>query len=135
MDHGIQARAFIPSYDQRIEMTLVSRRDLQLAEKIGAFAVEQLTDDKSQFLCGIRKTSDDVEIEPCRIDFAEINGFSRIMPERWIQPGKFDVSNAYLHYLSHLFGKEPFIADKYNARNYIVPANVLFPNVENDLRK
>ncbi len=106
-DAGIQARAFIPGFDQRSEIHFVDGRDLQRAYQVGQFTVEQLTAGITGFLGSIaRSPRGPEEVEYRAIPFDEIGDYSRVMPSGWLLTGEYDVSDAYVQYAEPLLESE-----------------------------
>lgn len=97
IDHGIQARAFIPGIDQRSEVMYTTQYDIDHAYGIGNYAVNELSKGNSGFLALIGETPDNVEYT--KINYDEFDDLSRTMDACFISSGEFDVSNKYLDYL------------------------------------
>ncbi len=106
-DAGIQARAFIPGFDQRSEIHFVSGLDLERAYRVGQFTVEQLAGGVSDFLGSIaRSRQGPGEVDYRAVPFDEIDDYSRVMPSAWLLPGEYDVSDAYVQYAEPLLETE-----------------------------
>jgi hypothetical protein len=105
-DIGIQARAFIPGFDQRSDITFVSDLDLKRAYTVGFRAVERLHKGESDFLSSISKTNES-SVYFTSVPFSEIDDYSRSLHLRWIWHGNYDVTDEYLEYVGQLIGKEP----------------------------
>ena len=103
IQNGIQARAFIPGVDQRVEITMASSFDLELSFYLGQFIIRSFEEGKSHFLASIaRPTTDRPNL--IEIPFTIIQDYSRIMPDRWLDKGNFDVTEDYVNYLQSLIG-------------------------------
>lgn len=96
MDNGIQARAFIPGFDQRDEILLASSEDLFIAKEIGKNSIKNI-DKNNNFLVTINNKK---RISTC--DLKECVGFSRTLPDKWIKIGCFDVTDKYVDYLKSI---------------------------------
>lgn len=101
---GIQARAFIPGYDQRDEILLASEYDLKYACGVGSYAVQKVLEGEGSFLSSISSNTRG-DITYIMVPFAEIGDFSRRLPGRWIRYGEFDVTDAFVDYAMPLVGK------------------------------
>lgn len=97
LEKGIQSRGFNPTVDQRSEMIFTLEHDLTYAESLGKLAVDNLEQGNSEFLASIGSTAD-YEILETIIPYSEIKDFSRIMPDHWLEPNSFDVSDGYIAY-------------------------------------
>jgi len=132
-DMGIQARGFVPGFDQRSDISFVSALDLQRSCRLGREAVERLTSGENDFLASISKSSASADgIEFAAVKFSEIDDYSRALPDRWISRGHFDVTDEYLEYV------EPLIGDR-AVDLHALPARTVFicprrANVEKKLR-
>jgi len=105
VDAGIQARAFIPGFDQRSSIRFVSALDLQRAYLAGRETVERLNAGESDFLASVAKDLvSGGEVDFIAIKFAQINNYSRVLPQRWISRGNFDVADEYIDYVEPLIG-------------------------------
>ena len=106
-ERGIQARSFVPGFDQRSDINFVSCLDLDRAFCVGSYTVEKLFEGEKDFLSSVSSCgfSRDI-VEYTSINFDEINDYSRIMPDRWILKGEFDVSDDYVNYVLPLIGNE-----------------------------
>lgn len=96
-DNGIQARGFIPGFDQRIDNRYTTQFDIDNAYKIGEYAIEEINTGNKEFFVSIDKNLNIISIP-----FTEINNFSRKMPDRWISYNNFDVTDSYVSYLEKL---------------------------------
>lgn len=106
-DAGLQARAFIPGFDQRSDIHFVSGLDQQRACRVGQFTVEQLASGQSNFLGSItRRRHHPEEVEYAAIPFDEIRDYSRTMPHRWLLADEYDVSDEYIQYANSLLESE-----------------------------
>jgi len=106
-DNGVQARAFIPGFDQRSDANFVSALDLQRALCVGRYTVERLFDGQKDFLGSIGRSSfSSHRVQYTAISFDEINNYSRTMPDHWIMKGAFDVTDDYVDYILPLIGDE-----------------------------
>jgi len=107
-DIGIQARGFIPGFDQRSDIRFVSALDLRRAYRVGREAVERLDAGERDFLASIsRSSTSSNQVEFTSITFAEIGDYCRVLPGRWISYGNFDVTDGYIEYVEPLIGNEP----------------------------
>jgi len=107
VDNGIQARAFIPGFDQRSDIKFVSALDLQRAFILGKETVERFDVGEKDFLASIARNS----ALPNKVDFISVNfslidDYSRVLPEKWVSHDNFDVTDEYVDYV------EPLIGDK-----------------------
>ena len=100
-ENNIQARAFIPGIDQRDEILLSNKRDLEIAYKIGEFAVKMI-ETPHDFLVGIKYNKLKKRLVPVIININEIDNYSRHLPSNWISKGKFDVNDDFLRYITPL---------------------------------
>ena len=104
-DIGVQARAFIPGFDQRSDITFVSGLDLKMAYGIGRQAVERLHAGQTNFLSSISKgTAATCNGDCAAVPFSEISDYSRTLHSRWIDYGNFDVTDEYVAYVEPLIG-------------------------------
>jgi len=107
-DIGLQARACIPGFDQRSDITFVSGLDLKMACGVGRQAVEKLHAGQTNFLSSISKdTTTTINGDFAAIPFSEIGDLSRKLPPRWIDYGSFDVTDEYVAYVESLIGVVP----------------------------
>lgn len=98
---GMQGRSYIPTIDQRQAYADRLVFDLELAKRLGGFAVERLAAGETAFLASVRSKAPDHPL--IAIPFADFGDYSRVMPGRWIDAGNFDVSDGYLDYLNSFF--------------------------------
>lgn len=114
--HTIQARTFIPGYDQRSEIIFVSNKDLKLANNLGRGVIGEFEKGNKSFFLTIsskNKTSHTPEITSIKL--SQIKNFSRSMPAKWIDKGNFDVTDAYVKYLEAIVDlKSPFVTPALN---------------------
>lgn len=92
--NNIQARGYNPTVDQRqnFEYTLYS--DSNTSYNIGKEIVHNFIRGKSHFLQSYSKSGlHDIAL-------SDINNFSRVMKNEWIDWNNFDVSDEYLNYLN-----------------------------------
>lgn len=106
-DIGIQARAFIPGFDQRSDITFVSASDLDAACSTGVNIVHRLAAGESDFLASIAPGDKTGRFEYNAIPFSDTSDYSRSMPAKWIAGGDFDVTGAYMNYVEPLIGQVP----------------------------
>jgi 6-phosphofructokinase 1 len=64
---GIQARGFVPGFDQRSDITFVSGLDLEMAYGVGRRAVERLHAGQTDFLSSISKSLSRAKSDRCTI--------------------------------------------------------------------
>lgn len=109
VDAGIAARSYIPTVDQRqcIDDTLEFDRDI--AWRLGEHIIRELAAGKSSFLAAVQ--ADSLEAPLTSIPFADFRDYSRALPVRFVAPGRFDVSDAYLDYLRSFFAYSRFETD------------------------
>jgi len=118
-DIGIQARAFIPGFDQRSDITFVSGLDLKMACGIGRQAVERLHTGETNFLSSISKgAAASGNSEFAAVPFSEIGDYSRTLHSRWIDYSGFDVTDEYVAYVEPLIGDEPVPIPGFPARHH-----------------
>jgi len=131
---GIQARAFIPGIDQRSEIVFTTSRDLERAYNIGFYTAEKLIGGEKDFFSSIAESDTPGEkVEYISIPFNEIGDFSRIMPDKWISSGNFDVTDDYINYVEPLIGKDyPDTLIRGEKPNFTFP---LKPSVEKKLEE
>lgn len=103
-ENNIQARAFIPGIDQRDEILLSNKRDLEIAYKIGEFAVKMI-ETSHNFMVGIKYDKLQKKLVPVIISLNKIGNYSRHLPSKWISKGKFDVTDDFLKYISPLLAR------------------------------
>jgi ATP-dependent phosphofructokinase / diphosphate-dependent phosphofructokinase len=106
MEAGLQARSFIPTVDQRQAVADRLVFDLDLAVRLGAFAVERLAAGESAFLGSVQAGTPDRPLTA--VPFATFEDYSRKMPTAWIDTGNFDVTDAYVDYLRSFFAYSHF---------------------------
>ena len=106
MDHGIQARAFIPGFDQRCETQYTVGTDIERAFDIGRFAVQNLEAGRKDFLASISRENNEMPISMTAVPFSETRGYSRVMPARWIRNGAFDVTDDFIAYCDDLVQRQ-----------------------------
>jgi len=95
---GIQSRIFNPTVLQRVfsfKNEVVNKKDNIFAKNVGIYAAKLLLANKKSYLIGL---SSEKKIIP--ISFSDCKKYSRKMPDRFIKPGSFDVSNDYIKYLN-----------------------------------
>ena len=116
IDAGIQARSFIPTIDQRQAVADRLAFDLDLAVRLGSFAVERLAAGETAFLASVRAGTPDHPL--ITIPFSSFSDYSRRMPPAWIDAGNFDVTDAYVEYLMSFFTYSRFETayDSYHGR-------------------
>jgi 6-phosphofructokinase 1 len=101
IDAGIPGRSFIPTIDQRQACDDRLIFDLELAQRLGTFAVEKLMLGDTAFLATVRAN---FPADPLvALPFTSFNNFSRSMPPSWIDIGNFDVTDQYIDYLKSFF--------------------------------
>jgi len=106
-DIGIQARGFVPGFDQRSDISFVSALDLQRAHRLGGDTVERLAAGQSNFLSSIAKRPGlPGEVEFTSVSFNEADDYSRTLRPEWISYGNFDVTDEYLGYVEPLIGSD-----------------------------
>jgi 6-phosphofructokinase len=107
-DIGIQARGFVPGFDQRSDITFVSGLDLKMAYGVGRQAVQRLHAGETGFLSSISKgLSPAKTAEFTAVQFSEISDYSRTLHTRWVGYGSFDVTDEYVTYVEPLIGNVP----------------------------
>jgi len=117
INNNIQARSYIPTIIQRQAMEERLEFDLDIAERQGIFAVKRLAYGDSEFLATVRDPDLMCEDDPIgAIPFSAFSNYSRSMQEHFIDKGRFDVTNAYVHYLQGLFRVSRF-ERQYSLRN------------------
>lgn len=117
-DIGIQARAFIPGFDQRSDITFVSELDLKMACGVGRQAVERLGAGETDFLSSISKgTGASSNGDLAAVPFSQIGDYSRSLPPRWTDYGSFDVTDEYVAYVEPLIGDVPAHVPGFPARH------------------
>jgi 6-phosphofructokinase len=120
-DIGIQARSFVPGFDQRSDITFVSNLDLEMACGVGRQAVERLHAGQTDFLSSISKDSTESGIgEFDAVPFSEIGDYSRTLPPRWIDYDNFDVTDEYVAYVEPLIADVPVLIPGFPTRHYFV---------------
>lgn len=95
---GIQSRIFNPTVLQRVfsfKNEVVNKKDNIFAKNVGIYAAKLLLANKKSCLIGLSREK---KIIP--ISFSDCKKYSRKMPDRFIKPGSFDVSNDYIKYLN-----------------------------------
>jgi len=128
-ENGIQARAFIPGFDQRSDINFVSALDLQRALCVGRYTAERLFDGQKDFLGSIGRSSFSFHrVQYTAISFDEIDDYSRIMPDHWIMKGAFDVTDDYVLYVDSLLDNESVVLPKRNGK--LLFAKNTKPNVK-----
>jgi len=106
-DSGIQARGFVPGFDQRSDISFVSALDLQRAHGLGKETVERLAAGENNFLASIaRRMGRPGEIEFVSVGFDQADDYSRVLRPEWISYGNFDVTDEYVAYVEPLIGSE-----------------------------
>ena len=105
VDSGVNARAFVPGFDQRSEMRFTSSIDLESAYGVGLFAIRQLAEGEEQFFATVCRNDNALNgIGFKCVPLGSIGNFGRAMPERWIKMGGYDVEDAFIRYLEPLIG-------------------------------
>jgi 6-phosphofructokinase len=105
VDAEMNARGFIPGFDQRSEMRFSSTIDLEAAYGVGKFAVKTFKQGGKSFFSSVCRSDNSLnEIGFKNISLNEIEDYSRDMPSRWIDHGNFDVTCAYDAYVEPLIG-------------------------------
>ncbi len=95
---GIQSRIFNPTILQRVfsfKNQVICRKDNLFAKKVGNYAAKLLLENRKSFLVGLseKRLITSISFKDCR-------NYSRKMPNRFINKGKFDVSTDYISYLN-----------------------------------
>ena len=116
-DIGIQARAFVPGFDQRSDVTFVSGSDLKMACGVGSQAVERLHAGEADFLSSISKAPVAAG-KLAAVPFSEIGDYSRVLQPQWIDYGNFDVTDEYIAYVEPLIGDAPVRIPGFPARHH-----------------
>ena len=91
--NNIQARGYNPTVDQRQNFEYTLSSDLDISYKIGEEIINNFSKGKSHFFQSYSKSGLKA------IDLNDINNFSRVMKDEWIDWGNFDVSDSYIEYL------------------------------------
>ena len=131
-DIGIQARGFVPGFDQRSDISFVSALDLHRAHSLGKETVERLAAGESNFLASIaRRPGLPGEVEFVSVSFDETDDYSRVLRPEWISYGNFDVTDEYICYVEPLIGSEQ--APMVGVTEKPAFARCLGPNVEKRL--
>jgi len=100
-DHGMQARLFVPEVDQRDEILLTCDTDIELSRKLGRAAAQAVVEGSFNGLVSVPRQERIYADSHLRFTpFDQTTGFSRRMPAEWVGWGRFDVSDAYLSYLT-----------------------------------
>ena len=102
---GIQARSFIPGIDQRDEILLTSPQDIEASLQVGQTAIDEFEKGNQRFIVTLPQQNITQEIKTGIIDLFTYDDYSREMPSQWINKENFDVTDAYINYLSKLFDK------------------------------
>ena len=101
IEKNIQARSYIPTVLQRQAIDDTLSIDRIVAFKQGCLIIKQFAEGNDSFLATIKKIiSYKLEDSIDTIEFKNFNDYSRILKDEFIDKGKFDVSDAYLHYLN-----------------------------------
>jgi ATP-dependent phosphofructokinase / diphosphate-dependent phosphofructokinase len=106
-DIGIQARAFVPGFDQRSDISFVSAVDLEAAYMTGCNIIERMAAGDRCFLACIGHGEDHMDLVYGSLQFDKTSNNSRTMPERWVSNGSFDVTDDYVDYVEPLIGDVP----------------------------
>ena len=93
---GIQARTFIPGFDQRSDILFATKQDLAYAYGLGDYAIQKVLEGDSRFLASISFIDDSPQYS--KIPFSEIGDFTRTLPDRWLKRGEYDVSDEFIQY-------------------------------------
>lgn len=106
-DNGIQARGFVPGFDQRSDISFVSALDLQRAHGLGKETVERLAAEENNFLASIAaRPGRPGDVEFVSVGFDQADDYSRVLRPEWISYGNFDVTDEYVGYVEPLIGRE-----------------------------
>ena len=104
-EHDIVSRPFVPTFDQRIDVTYTSTIDVEAAYGVGRYALKQYLKGEKHFFASICKLENALNgIGFTTIPLEEILDFSRVMPKEWIAEGQFDVTDAFVEYAEPLIG-------------------------------
>lgn len=106
IEHGIQARSYIPTIDQRQDLTSRTSIDLLHASILGRDTIRAFVNGDNGFFISSSSMWSDGHLQSKITKLAEILNYSRVMPTDWIRPGRFDVSDAYIKYLGRFIGGE-----------------------------
>ena len=96
MNHGIQARLYNPTVEQRQDTQYRLPSELLVANKVGKIIVDAFHIGLSDFFASVHKL-----VGANTIPFDTIyNNYSRTMLTEWISYGNFDVTDSYVEYLT-----------------------------------
>ncbi len=121
---GIVSRPFIPTFDQRIDMTFTSAIDHEAAMGVGRYGILQYLAGERHFFASICKMENALnQIGFTTIPLQEIEDYSRIMPDDWINKGNYDVSDAFIDYALPLIGHGRIpVPNEIHAGQYFIPS-------------
>ena len=102
MELGIQARHFIPGFDQRCDIAFTLKYDLDVAMNIGEKAVDWIASGESEFLASISRDPTTRKPYFSFLPFQSISTYSRVLPDIWIDKGNYDVTDKFIDYLGPL---------------------------------
>jgi ATP-dependent phosphofructokinase / diphosphate-dependent phosphofructokinase len=108
--NSIQARGYNPTVDQRQNFNYTIKNDIEISYNLGIEIIKNFNIDNSHFFQSYSKQGYKI------ISLSEINNFSRVMKNEWIDYGNFDVTDEYTQYLNELADytlcKQTFLNDK-----------------------
>lgn len=113
--HGITARSFIPTVDQRLENLFSASEDVRLARELGVEAVRYLRQYEGPALISLRRPMSGASLWSV-IRISDAGNLSRKMPKAWIRSGQFDVTDDYVDYLSSIVSPELWKTSPYRER-------------------
>lgn len=107
-DNNIQARALMPTVDQRSNILYTTVKDMTLAAEVGFKSIETLNKSLDKFFYTVSRDKD-TNVYFQAIDFNSTSKYNRILSDKFIDKGNYDISDNYLHYLKDLVGNNEII--------------------------
>jgi len=121
MDNGFQARAYIPTMDQRLDIRSSTQEDLDFSRKLGRYIVQTFEEGQTHFLASIARQPGQDRPELRRLPLQAIGDYSRTVPSSWIRSGQFDVSDEFIRYA------RPFVTGSHAAVPFASGLPVFLP--------
>lgn len=101
------ARGQVPGTDQRHSMIYASDVDLEEAYSVGKKAAEIALDGENGWMATIlRKAGPGYRVVYDKVRLQEVALSERLLPEKWISPCRYDVTDAFIDYAHPLIGNE-----------------------------
>lgn len=125
MENNVQARHFIPGFDQRSDITFTLLSDLAAAHEVGGRAVDCISSGKRDFFATISFNPETGGSCYSSIPLEDIHDYSRVLPAKWIVNGGFDVTDDFIGYLSPLVLNQEIVGVPGNYKDFMMPLSTI----------